>query len=292
MTSRRLDHLVLPARDLEAQAAFYQRLGFQVGSRNIHPWGTENRIVQFNGSFLELVTLGDTSIPPDPSPRFFSFGAHVRNWLATEGDGMSMLACDSADARADAAWNHQAGIAEFEPFWFGRKGKRADGSEMEVAFTLAYATPSVMPDLCFFLCQQHNPENFWNPAFQSHDNTVRGVSRVVVVRDEPLETLGFLKAWLGGSPRFDDGGVTVDTQRGALSVWTPAAAQAELGADPALFSGRHARFGAIVFDVASLTAAELSLRKNNVPHRKDNGRIVVPSGAAFGVVLAFEERAG
>jgi catechol 2,3-dioxygenase-like lactoylglutathione lyase family enzyme len=290
MTSRRLDHLVLPARDLEAQAAFYQRLGFTVGSRNIHPWGTENRIVQFDGCFLELVTLGNTSVPPESAPRFFSFGAHVRDWLAAEGDGMSMLACDSADAKADAAWNHQAGIAEYAPFWFGRKGKRADGAEIEVAFTLAYATPSVMPDLCFFLCQQHNPENFWNSAFQQHENSVQGVSKVVVVRDAPLDTASFLKGWLGGSPRFETAGVSMDTQRGTLSVWTPALAQAELGADPALFNGNHARFGAIVFEVAHLAATELALRKNNVPHRRENNRIIVPSGAAFGVVLAFEQK--
>jgi catechol 2,3-dioxygenase-like lactoylglutathione lyase family enzyme len=290
MISRRLDHLVLPSRDLEAQAAFYQRLGFRVGARNIHPWGTENRIVQFDGCFLELVTLGNTAVPPDPAPRSFSFGAHVRDWLANEGDGMSMLACDSADAKADAAWLHQAGIAEYEPFWFGRKGKRPDGSDMEVAFSLAYATPSVMPDLCFFLCQQHNPENFWNPAYQEHENTVLGISRVVVVKDDPQGAAAFLKGWLGGSPRFETGGVTMETQRGALSVWSPAAARAELGDDPVLFDGRKARFGAVVFEVGRLAAAELALRKNNVPHRKERGRIVVPSGAAFGVLLAFEEK--
>ncbi len=290
MTSRRLDHLVLPARDLDAQAAFYERLGFRVGSRNIHPWGTENRIVQFDGCFLELITLGNTAIPPDHAPRSFSFGGHVRDWLKNEGDGMSMLACDSANAKADALWLNQAGVAEYDPFHFGRKGKRADGTDIEVAFTLAFATPSVMPDLCFFLCQQHNPENFWNPAFQQHDNSAQGVSRVVLIRDRPQETAAFLKTWLGGVPRLWANGVTMDTQDGAISVWTPKAAQALLGADPALFDGRRARFGAVVFGVASLAATELALRKNNVPHRRENERIGVPSGAAFGVVLAFEEQ--
>jgi hypothetical protein len=82
----------------------------------------------------------------------------------------------------------------------------------------------------------------------------------------------------------------METQRGALSVWSPAAARGELGDDPALFDGRKARFGAVVFEVSRLAATELALRKNNVPHRKEHGRIVVPSGAAFGVLLAFEEK--
>ncbi len=47
---RRIDHLVLAVRDLDAAGLFYERLGFQVGARNRHPWGTENRIVQFQSS--------------------------------------------------------------------------------------------------------------------------------------------------------------------------------------------------------------------------------------------------
>ena len=137
-SARRLDHLVLPARDLEAQAAFYRRLGFQVGARNIHPWGTENRLVQFDGCFLELITLGDGATPPEHAPRRFSFGGHVRDWLERNGEGMSMLVAESQDAKADARWLSQAGLGDYEPFHFGRKGKRPDGSETELAFTLAF----------------------------------------------------------------------------------------------------------------------------------------------------------
>ena len=63
---RAIDHLVIAAHDLEAQAALYRRLGFQVGARNRHPWGTENHIVQFDGAFLELIGLGDAFAAPHP----------------------------------------------------------------------------------------------------------------------------------------------------------------------------------------------------------------------------------
>ena len=59
MAGRGLDHLVLGVRDLEADAAFCEALGFTVGARNRHPWGTHNRIIQFPGSFLELITVGE-----------------------------------------------------------------------------------------------------------------------------------------------------------------------------------------------------------------------------------------
>ena len=42
--ARSIDHLVVAVRDLDGAARFYERLGFQVGSRNRHPWGTENRL--------------------------------------------------------------------------------------------------------------------------------------------------------------------------------------------------------------------------------------------------------
>ncbi len=287
-STRRIDHLVLPARELEAQAAFYRRMGFQIGARNVHPWGTENRLAQFDGCFLELITMGDAAVPPEPAPRRFSFGYHVGEWLLRDGDGMSMLAISSEDAAADAAWFKTSGIAEYEPFRFGRRGKRPDGSEMEVAFSLAFSTPAAMPNLCFFVCQQHNPENFWNPAYQAHENGALGVSRIVVVHPEPLAALGFLKAYAGGSPAVSEAGLDLAMANSALSVWTPEAAQARLGDDPALFT-RNARFAAIVYRVRDLSRVDLILKANNVPHRAERTRVLVPSGAAFGVLTLFEQ---
>jgi catechol 2,3-dioxygenase-like lactoylglutathione lyase family enzyme len=287
-STRRLDHLVLPARDLEAQAAFYRRMGFQVGARNVHPWGTENRLAQFDGCFLELITLPEAAAPPDHAPRRFSFGRYIGDRLAREGDGMGNLVISTPDAAADAAWFRQAGIADDEPFRFGRKGRRPDGSELELAFTLAFATPAAMPDLSFFACQHHFPENFWNPALQQHDNGVTGVARVVVTHPEPVAALTFLKAYAGGEPAVSEAGLDVQLANGVLSVWTPDAAQRLIGDDPVVFS-REARFAAVVYAVRSLDRTRLTLRANNVPHRAEKTRLVVPSGAAFGVLTAFEE---
>jgi catechol 2,3-dioxygenase-like lactoylglutathione lyase family enzyme len=56
---RGLDHIVHAVRDLDAAADLYRRLGFTVGSRNRHPWGTHNCIVQLPGFFIELLTLAE-----------------------------------------------------------------------------------------------------------------------------------------------------------------------------------------------------------------------------------------
>lgn len=68
-------------RDLDAAAEFYGRLGFRVGVRNRHPWGTENRLIQLSSSFIELITVGTGAAIPDHAEGRFSFGAFVRDYL-------------------------------------------------------------------------------------------------------------------------------------------------------------------------------------------------------------------
>jgi len=90
---RGLDHIVHAVRDLDAAAALYRRLGFTVGARNRHPWGTHNYIVQFPGSFIELLTLAE----PDKLGRDgFStlFAAYNRDFIQ-QGDGLSVLILES-----------------------------------------------------------------------------------------------------------------------------------------------------------------------------------------------------
>ena len=56
---RGLDHAVHAVHDLDAAAELYRRLGFKVGARNRHSWGTHNRLVQLPGFFIELLTVAE-----------------------------------------------------------------------------------------------------------------------------------------------------------------------------------------------------------------------------------------
>src|SRR3989442_6145144 len=106
---RGVDHVVHAVRDLDAAAALYRRLGFTVGARNRHPWGTHNHIVQLPGFFVELVTVAE---PEKLGSDGFSvlFGAFNRDFLA-RGEGFSLLILESGDAAGDADAFRQAGIA-------------------------------------------------------------------------------------------------------------------------------------------------------------------------------------
>lgn len=91
---RGLDHVVHAVRDLDAAAQLYQRLGFTVGTRNRHPWGTHNRIVQMPGFFIELLTVAEPDrLGSDPFSALF--GTFNRVFL-THHEGFSFVVVESA----------------------------------------------------------------------------------------------------------------------------------------------------------------------------------------------------
>jgi catechol 2,3-dioxygenase-like lactoylglutathione lyase family enzyme len=220
--ARGLDHIVHAVRDLDAAAELYRGLGFTVGARNRHSWGTHNYLIQFPGVFIELLTLAE----PDKlgNDGFSSlFGAYTGEFLK-RGEGLSLLILESRDAAADAAAFAEAGIAASDVMRFEREGRRPDGSAVKVAFSLAFAEDKFAPDIHFAVCQQHYPENFWNPAFQEHPNSATGIVGVVVVAEQPARHANFMQSFAGvvaadaGTDAF-----TLTTPRGCIEVTTPAA---------------------------------------------------------------------
>lgn len=274
---RRIDHLVIAVRDLDGTADFYRRLGFQVGARNRHPWGTENRLVQFRSSFLELITTGDdpTLIAPH-GDGVFSFGAFVRDSLARR-DGFPMLVLDSDDAKGDAAAFSAAGIGEFEPFFFERTGVRPDGTPTHVAFTLAFAADPLAPEVGYFVCQQHFPENFWNPAFQIHANGAQNVSAVTLTTGQPQAHTGFLSAFAGSTAETGaDGSITVPLRGGRITATA-------LGADAS------PRLTGFTVQVPSLTATATLLQEAGVPFSDSPDRLTIGPETAYGTAIVFEQ---
>ena len=85
--ARGLDHIVHAVRDLDVAAALYERLGFVVGTRNRHPWGTHNRIIQLPGFFIELLTVAEPEkLGPDGFARLFGeFNRDSRGRFAAMG---------------------------------------------------------------------------------------------------------------------------------------------------------------------------------------------------------------
>ncbi len=278
---RAVDHLVIAAYDLPEQEARYRRLGFQVGARNRHPWGTENHIVQLGGAFLELIGLGDEFAAPHPQEAVYPFAGFLAGYLGKR-EGLAMLAMRSADAEADRRSFDAAGIGGFARFEFGRKGRRPDGREVEVAFSLAFAASPALPETGFFTCQQHFPENFWSRAAQVHPNGALGVAGLTLVCDEPAKATPFLAAFLDAPPRAVSHGVEFAVDGTTVECLTPAGFEARYDAPPAGPGLAAARIA-----VADPSACVQLLAKNGVPARAHGGMTIVGAAANMGLLLAF-----
>lgn len=285
--TRGLDHVVHVVRDLAAASAVYERLGFQVGAENVHPWGTKNRLVQLPRFYIELLWIpGSVKLPP-PAPRSYSFGAFNREFLQACGEGLSSLALQSSDPKAEAAEFDKTGFGGFEVVDFARKGWLADGSETEVAFSLAFARDPASPHAGFFTCLHKTPERIWFPELQRHKNGARGIAAAMFAAENPTDHHIFLEAFSGARDvRATSLGLRIETPRGEILAYDPRAFFDALGSAAPKEEGM--RFSALIFTVADLAATRRELEKNGLSPRDLHNRLVVGPDGACGAVIAFE----
>jgi catechol 2,3-dioxygenase-like lactoylglutathione lyase family enzyme len=282
---RGLDHVVHAVRDLDSAAELYRRLGFTVGARNRHAWGTHNRLVQLPGFFVELLAVAE---PEKLGSDGFSalFGTFNRLFLKDQ-EGLSLVILESDDAAADAARFRQAGVGVSDAMHFEREAKRPDGAAVKVGFSLAFARDAGAPAIGFAVCQQHFPEHFWNPAFQQHPNTASTIEDVVLVADNPSDHHIFLSAFTGVRDlHATSSGITASTERGDIKVMDPAAFRSHFGSEPPDIS-RGARIAAMQFRVRDRAALMAALDAGGIACAARMASVVVAPETATGATLAF-----
>jgi catechol 2,3-dioxygenase-like lactoylglutathione lyase family enzyme len=274
---RGIDHVVIAVRNLEETGDFYRRLGFQVGTRNQHPWGTENRLIQFGSSFIELITIGENAhlVPPQETRRF-SFGAFIRDYLQ-QREGLAMLALSSNNAQRDAALFAESGIGDFESFSFERNGVKPDGATTRVAFSLAFARDSQAPDAGFFVCQQHLPENFWDRRLQRHANHASNITAVGFTTAAPERHRTFFTAFTGEEKQKRLSG----EYRFALN-----GGRIELLHDG---QARQPRLTSFTVQVNDLPAMASRLAAEKIPFTDSENRPLIAKISAFGADIHFED---
>jgi Glyoxalase-like domain len=272
-----VDHVVIAGRELGALRSTYEQLGFTLTPVARHPFGTVNSLVQFDGCFLELLSLGSPRDIPEHRNGHFSFAAFNRDFLRAR-QGASMLVLDSGDARADnLAWA-AAGLPTYEPFDFSRTAMLPNGEGVTVGFSLAFTRLAGAALTGFFACQQLAPQHFWKEQYQTHANGARGITEVWITAPEVAAVERFLIAFSGSAAISRASGMAkVRTARGSVIV-----AVAERFVEA---------FGHPAPDLGETRIAGLTLGVNSfeeLPGQKlvaVNGRRV----AVAGPVLAFEE---
>ena len=294
---RGIDHLVLPVRDLQVAVNRYQSLGFTLTPIAEHPWGTLNALVQLQGNFLELLTVGPHYQPAakqkeKASSTRLDFGEFNHHYLQAR-EGFSQLVFESADARADQTEFSAAGLQTYDNFDFSRQAKLPDGSQVEVAFSLAFVMHEQMPDCGFFTCQQHAPQYFWKPQYQTHSNGAQLISEVIMVADQPQAFADFMAALHGGDAITDSNveKLSVSTARGLICVLTPHAYRerfAPVWSESIAHSapqGPH--FCAYQINSSSLDQTRQSLQAGGCDHADLGDRILIGADSLHGVALEF-----
>ncbi len=284
--TRKFDHLVLCAADLDRAQAFYRAIGFTLTPRALHPFGTANSLVQLQGNFLEILSVADPALIPAAEPGRFSFARYNQAFLNKQ-EGFSMLVLASSDAAADAAAFKASGLNAYDVFNFGRDATLPDGSKARVDFSLAFVTEPSMPEAVFFTCQQHAPQYFWRPEYQRHANGARRVTEVVMSARRPGDYKDFFERLMKGPVRTSSSGIALGDGRETLTMLDRTAAAARYPGALRPATGDSPRLEAYVIEVTVLSAVGNILGKAGLPFAAAPDSLVLPASAAFGSVIEF-----
>ena len=85
-----------------------------------------------------------------------------------------------------------------------------DGTEVTLAFSLAFAQSPDMPEVAFFVCENRAQEAFWKSGYQSHANGATGIAAVYLASPAPERDAAFVGKMFGGDiGRMPGGGFRV-----------------------------------------------------------------------------------
>ena len=283
--NRGIDHLVLCVRHLEAARRTYTRLGFTLTPHAVHPWGTGNSLAQFQGNFIELLTVDDPAKIAPAGGREFSFGAYNDQFLK-QREGCSMLAFASDDARRDRDEFVQAGLESYAPFDFARQARLPNGHEVTVAFSLAFVADERLPQVTFFVCQQRAPEFFWRPEYQRHANGATAIEEILMVAADPAGLSEFFGRLQGAEAvRTVERRLEIGTARGRITVLDGAAAAERCPGLPLTAASESPHIIGCRVAVRDLDAVKMRFDASDVTYRPMSGAVQVAPDIACGMYL-------
>ena len=287
---RALDHIVHAVEDLDGAAEFYRKLGFTVGPRNRHSWGTHNYLVQLEGFYIEILTVAEPDLierDAEHAALARHFGAFHRDAIS-RGQGLAMLLLQSDDVAGDAAAFARAGIGQSAELTFTRQGQQSDGTMTTHGFSLAFATDPLSPDTGFAIARRHNSAKFWSKALQAHPNSAHDAHGVVLVADNPTDHHIFLETYTGQRALHSTSmGLTARTPRGTIEVVEPVAFADRFGVTPHV-EGDAMSLAALRIGVSWRERVESHLNAGGIAYERRGSTLIVRPDTALGATLVFE----
>ncbi|MFX0543319.1 VOC family protein [Roseovarius sp. S4756] len=208
-----LDHLVINTLfGMEAAAAQFNQLGFQLTPRGHHSLGSINHLMVDPASYLELV-----GVPASGTQR---------QEVLDSPKGLSGLVFRTDDAEATYAHLIAVGFAPQEPILLERP-VNIGGTSRKAQFRNVRMTAAEFPAGRVYFCQHLTPDLVWRDDWMAHPNGFHDIGAITIADPDPEAEAARYAALTGG--RAD--GVSVTAEGLALTLCegaTPAFASAEL----------------------------------------------------------------
>jgi len=272
-----LDHVVVNVRDrIDEAAETYRRLGFTLTPRGYHTLGSINHLAMFGTEYLELIAVppGDTRRP---------------EILATP-EGLNGLVWGTEDADHTYEALRSAGVPVEPPQQFSRPVALADGPR-DATFRTVHVTPGTTQAGRLYFCHHLTRNLVWRDEWRHHPNAAIGVARAVIAAEDPAKLGGLFSRMFGmDAVREIANGRRLLAGLSQFDVITPAALAGAFGDAVPDGGGRSEFMVALTLRTRSLAAVAAALRAGGIQAaRREDDRIVVPTAAAFGLVLEFRE---
>ena len=286
-----LDHLAHWIPDLAAGAADLERMGFLLTPYTEHthspspgapvvPAGTANHCIMLREGYLEILTAtGDTEVAREVRARM---GHHV---------GVHLSAFCVNDAAAERERLIAQGFPQRPLVGLKRDAEMADGRTETLRFTVIRPEAGSLPEGRAQFLTQHTPELVWEDRWLHHPNGVEALTDILFCVDDVDECARRYARYLRTDAEpLASGGRVLRLQRGAVSILTPAMAQAALaGVAPApapCMAGYAVRAAELSATRSFLEDADFSCLDTAT------GAVVVPMPDTLGAAVAIHEGGG
>ena len=288
-TTRPLDHLVLPVDTLSQARRRLSNLGFTVAEDARHPFGTENACVFFaDGTYLEPLAVASREECEAAALDGNAFVARDQAFRFRQGpQGLSAIVLGTEDAATDHMRFRARGISGGDMLEFSRPMRLPDGREGLGSFRLAFAADLRSPDFFLFSCQRVRALPTERSALEHHQNSVLGISEVVLSETNPTDFQYLLQEAVDEREvEAHSFGMDIETANAKISVLSAAGMEAFFGR-PVRGTERGLRGRAVVFRVADIEVTRAHFARNDIEFSEMGGRLIVPEMPGQGVIFAF-----
>jgi hypothetical protein len=282
-----LDHIAHFVADHDAAQAALVRAGFaptpvsiQVypdpAGRLPRPTGTGNVTAMFAGGYVEILfKTADTPI------------ARELDAALARHPGLHLAAFAVADAAAAHRRLGEAGFRTQPLVAMQRPVDTLAGSDV-AAFTLARIMPGQMPEGRIQMLTHRTEHTVWQPRWLDHPNGARGLAGLTIAVADVDEAAARFARFTGRPAAPCDGGQAIALDRGRVELVT---ADAFRGRFPGIAIPSLPFMGACTIAVASLAAADGTLRRGGIAPCRAGDQLIAPFPDALGAgAWVFEER--